>query len=102
MSGREGIARSLVWGYILLEELLHKQMLLCAVGHPQRKGGIQETQGKKVSLEPLTAFYLFFFLFLFSWCSVCAQRCFKGVGGCQSHFAVGAAEPQLVCRVTHW
>lgn len=100
MSGREGIAQSLVWGYVLLEELLHKQMLLCAVGHPQRKEGIQETQGKKVS--PSLLFIFFFFLFLFSWCSVCAQRCFKGVGGCQSHFAVGAAEPQLVCRVTHW
>lgn len=54
-----------MWGYVLLEELLHKQMLLCAVGHLQRKGGIQETQGKKVSLEPLTAFYLFFFFFCF-------------------------------------
>lgn len=65
VSGREGIARSLVWGYVLLEELLHKQMLLCAVGHLQRKGGIQETQGKKVSPSLLFIFFFFsFFVFL--------------------------------------
>lgn len=63
MSGREGIAQSLVWGYVLLEELLHKQMLLCAVGHPQRKGGIKETQGKKVSPSLLFIFFFFFFCF---------------------------------------
>lgn len=63
MSGRERIAQSLVWGYVLLEELLHKQMLLCAVGHPQRKEGIQETQGKKVSPSLLLSFFFFFFCF---------------------------------------
>lgn len=52
-----------MWGYVLLEELLHKQMLLCAVGHPQRKEGIQETQGKKVSPSLLFIFFFFFFCF---------------------------------------
>lgn len=60
--------------YVLLEELLHKQMHLCALDHLQRRGEIQELGGGEVcvceiSPEPLIGFHLFLF---FAVLCVCA------------------------------
>lgn len=33
---------------------------------------------------------------------MCAQHCFRGMGGRQSQFAGGTAEPQALNKVTGW
>lgn len=43
-----------------------------------------------------------FIYFYFLQCSVCAQHCFRGMGGRQSQFAGGTAELQALNKVMVW